>query len=270
MAGAGCNGHVTTAGFGAPAPVLWDTGLWGGGVGGSTPSRGEQGSARGTRSGYGAMSLVQAPMTPWGWDNAGRAGLPVLPGIREGPKGTSWAAREGPPSPGGHGGAVRLFAGRLGGTRGARREQHAYGAFLAFPACCLLPSGGGGGRYRLEGGVGGGASPCPTAQSCVGGMLVCGSTEGAHWLHGGPAALAGVTGPARSCVVQMPEGCCAERRAGRRCPLPGFWGTHQSRAAPRAWHRRVPRHGSFHSGVARNHSPSHCPYHSHCRCPHHE
>lgn len=146
MAGAGCNGHVTTAGFGAPAPVLWDTGLWGGGVGGSTPSRGEQGSARGTRSGYGAMSLAQAPMTPWGWDNAGRAGLRVLPGIREGPKGMSWAAREGPPSPEGHGGAVRLFAGRLGGTRGARREQHAYGAFLAFPACCLLPSGGGGGR----------------------------------------------------------------------------------------------------------------------------
>lgn len=64
-------------------------------------------------------------------------------------------------------------------------------------------------------------APAPRLRAC---MFVCESTGRAHWLHGGPAGLVAVTGPSRSCVVQMREGCCAERRAGCRCRLPGFLG----------------------------------------------
>lgn len=88
------------------------------------------------------------------------------------------------------------------------------------PAACSHRAGVGDDRDR-SGALGLMPAPAPRLRAVWSGILVCRSTRGAHWLHGGPAGLAG---PSRSCVVQMREGCCAGRRAGCRCHLPGFWG----------------------------------------------
>lgn len=131
----------------------------------------------------------------------------------------------------------------------------------------LLPApiGRGWGAIKTGGGRWGLCQPLPHAAELCGARYFC---VGAHWLHGGPAGLAGATGPSRSCVVQMREGCCAERRAGCRCPLRDFGAGHQSRASPRAWHYSVPRHGSFHLWGCRESQSLSLSLHSHCRCRH--
>lgn len=147
------------------------------------PTSGAQGSARGARSGYGAMSLAQAPMAPWNWDNGGRAGLPVLRGIWERPKGMSWASMRGHPAKGDTEVPCVCLQGASVGQEGlGGSSMPAVHSWHSQPAAYFHRAGVGGDR-DWRGALGVVPAPAPRFRAVCGGMLVCGSTAGAHWLH---------------------------------------------------------------------------------------
>lgn len=162
MDAAGVSPTQVLGGFGAPAAVLWDTGLWGGGVGGWTPREEHKGAL-----GDLGKDLRGCHGVPWGAAQA---------------RGTQ---------------RCRAFVCK-GGSAGAACLR----CIPGIPSLLPAPFGRGWGATETGGGLWGWWQPLPHGS----GVLVCGSTGGARCLHGVPASLAAVTGPARSCVVQMSEG----------------------------------------------------------------
>lgn len=205
---------------------------------------GAQGTALEGRAGYGAGNPVQPSRMSWGWDNLGRAGLLVLPrGFGKGPEGMPASAAVRGVAPARRDAEVpSMCEGAPGGTGRARQGQRACGAFLAFPACCLLSPGGAGavcGGVRV-------ASPCSPFSTVLGGMCVGStkwSTEGTQWLRRDLVGVAGSAAPARSWGVRCVRG--AVLSSGQGIPVPSWDLGQDTRADLWAWHPRVLWDGSL-------------------------